>query len=389
MTDANRSEPGPTPAADWTPGQLENLRALDIALHRLWDVGRNVVLAWCPTPGGLEVLVVPHFLPGQLLLNDAAAARGGLAESIRTLIEGHKQLQPERLALLAGRLGLDCRHVELPQPRAVLQARVIEATVRRYSISYSRDRAVVLFDIVGFSRLAPLVQMIQINSLAFSINAAHDMLRRLAIDIEFARSTTGDGFYIWNRRGSVRANVNLYHLMHLVLADNAIAHTKMPDNLVPVLKTVFHVGGHYEFYQAEALHPSRYNYIVGDVTVDLARIMESARPGQVLVGDFEVPMPAGEDGGRTEPIDSVGFIERLQGSLDRLRDLDLSGERVQSMKCYLTGPRDDQGRYGITRYLIVDKHGMRRAAYNAKINIYREHGPPIYLGLQNRDLAGH
>ncbi len=112
------------------------------------------------------------------------------------------------------------------------------------------------------------------------------------IDISFARTTTtGDGFYNWNRDRSIQANINLYHFMHLVLADNAIARAKSSGNVTPLLRAAFHVGGHYEFYQSEGLNPAIYSYIVGDVTIELARLIERTVPGQVVVGDCDVPMP--------------------------------------------------------------------------------------------------
>ncbi len=112
------------------------------------------------------------------------------------------------------------------------------------------------------------------------------------IDISFARSTTGDGFYIWNRDRSIQANVNLYHFMHLVLADNAIAMSKSSASTTPRIRACFHLGSHYEFYQSEGLSPTIYSYIVGDVTIELARMIERALPGQILVGDFKMPPTA-------------------------------------------------------------------------------------------------
>ncbi len=84
----------------------------------------------------------------------------------------------------------------------------------------------------------------------------------------FARSSTGDGFYIWNRDLGATANANLYHLMHLVLADNAIARTKANGRTVPLLRAAFHVGSCYEFHQAEGLNPTVFSDIVGDAHGD-------------------------------------------------------------------------------------------------------------------------
>jgi hypothetical protein len=39
------------------------------------------------------------------------------------------------------------------------------------------------------------------------------------------------------------------------------------------------------------------------------------------------------------------------------------------------------------RYPVLDKHGLTRFVYNAKINIYwRRRKTPIYLGLQHKLL---
>ena len=102
--------------------------------------------------------------------------------------------------------------------------------IRRYGINYVASRAVTLFDIVGFSLLTPFEQMTQLNSLSYSLNSAHAKMLELDVSINFARSSSGDGFYIWNRDDGLEANVNLYHFMHIVLADNAIARSKPSPN---------------------------------------------------------------------------------------------------------------------------------------------------------------
>ncbi|MSO93628.1 MAG: hypothetical protein EXQ86_09560 [Rhodospirillales bacterium] len=270
-------------------------------------------------------------------------------------------------------------------PGADVSFDAIENLVKRYSISYVEDRAVALFDIVGFSLYSPLEQVTQLNSLAYSVNSAYSKMLSNKIDINFARTTTGDGFYIWNRDRSIQASMNLYHFMHLVLADNAIAMGKSKSNTTPLLRACFHVGGHYEFYQSEGLSPTVYSYIVGNVTIELARMIERAMPGQILVGDFWVPMPDWELGQVTK-IDSIGFIQRTQETLANLKGVVLSGDQVDSIKCYLTGEKRGDGQFAIKRYRIADKHGRTRNAYNAKVNIYRAHADPIFLGVQTRDL---
>ena len=229
--------------------------------------------------------------------------------------------------------------------------------------------------------------MTQLNSLSYSLNAAHSKLLNRKVNVNFARSSTGDGFYIWNRDIGVSANTNLYHLMHLVLADNAIARSKAQGRTVPLLRAAFHVGSCYEFHQAEGLNPTVFSDIVGDVTIELARMVERALPGQVLVGEFNAVL-AGDTPDTLLQLDSVAFIDYAQINLTQLNGLELSGEAIQSIKCYLTGEPAADGRFSIRRLTIQDKHGLSHNVFNAKINIYRDHAAPILLGIEDRVLRG-
>lgn len=362
-------------------------------------MGRNVILVWAPRDIGIEVLVLPNYAIAALAnrgnpkpyepQRNATNRRTRQDPSfIDDVISGPKLVDSERLHQISAELEFEAEHIDLPfTPGQDLSLKMIDSLVRRYSLSYVEDRAVALFDIVNFSLYSPLEQVTQLNSLAYSVNSAHSKLLQRKIDINFARSTTGDGFYIWNRDRSIQANVNLYHFMHLVLADNAIARAKATQqNAVPLLRACFDIGGHYEFYQSEGLSPTVYSYIVGEVTIELARMIDKAIPGQIMVGDFLVDMPDGESS-RPAKISSIEFIERTQETLAKLKGLVLSDDEIDSIQCYLTGQRRDDGVFGINRYVLQDKHGLTRHIYNAKVNIYRRQADPIYLGVQDKDLA--
>ncbi len=377
----------------------EHMAMLDRELHSLWKLGRNVILVWAPRDTGIEMLVLPNYAIAALTskgnhkpsdpIRDPQDRRSRQDDSfIDKVIGGPKFVALERLREIAGELSYDPHYVDLPfSPGEDIGLRTIDALVRRYSLSYIEDRAVALFDIVNFSLYSPLEQMTQLNSLAYSVNSAHSKLLQREIDINFARSTTGDGFYIWNRDRSIQANVNLYHFMHLVLADNAIARSKATQpNAVPLLRTCFDIGGHYEFYQSEGLSPTVYSYIVGEVTIELARMIDKAVPGQVMVRDFLVDMPDA-DTGEPELISSIEFIERTQETLSNLRGLVLSDDEIDSIRCYLTGQRNQDDSFDIERYRLEDKHGLTRHIYNAKVNIYHLQAEPIFLGVQDKDLA--
>src|SRR5690606_15046886 len=133
---------------------------------------------------------------------------------IRQLISGRRQMSREDFDGAASRLELTPTRIELPicmlRDEAMLQA--AEGLIKRYSMSHEPHRAVRLFGIADCSLFPPFGQASQQNSLSFSPYSAYGKLRRHNIDAHFARPTTGDGFYIWNRDVSPRGNLELYQL---------------------------------------------------------------------------------------------------------------------------------------------------------------------------------
>ena len=378
---------------------------IESQLRRVWSLGRNIILSWAAAPGGIMLLIIPHYQITKFVttyslvptfkpvyFGDRAVAGTASGKFVSGLLTGSRLVKPEQIASVANLMGVAPVHVPLSQPDvlAELSADIVDMLVKRYSMSYRTDCAVALFDIAKFSLYTPLEQMTLLNSLAYSLNSAHAKLLGQRYKVDFARSTTGDGFYIWNRDAGPESNKHLYHLMQLTLADNAIAlgHAR-GNNTAPKLKAAFHVGSCYEFYQYEALHPTPYNYIVGDVTIELARLIAGASPGQILVGDFRTKGEYhGGDGVSEAPVlTAPRFIQDLQDSLSNLRGVSLSGEAVESIRCYLTGPSLGNDSFDITRLRITDKHGLSRIAFNAKVNIYRETAQPIFLGLRHADLV--
>jgi hypothetical protein len=376
--------------------ERSNLIFLDRCLHELWGLGQNVILNWCLEGDGIALLVIPHYgvaaysmqaqVPGAAPAADAITGRPK-QDFFQALLSGRRSLTGAQMAKVSRLLGVDSMHIALREPlkNTPAQNEIIEKMVKRYSITYVPNRGVSLFDIVGFSLLSPFEQMMQLNSLSYSLNSAQSKLLSKRIGVDFSRTTTGDGFYIWNRNLTLEGNINLYHFMQLVLADNAIAHKKAQHNNVPRLRACFHVGSSYEFHQAEGLNPTLYNYIVGDVTVELARMIERALAGQILVGDFRTEMPADRHSG-TLPVDSVDFVDMATRTVGQLAGIELSGERVDAIRCYLTGPKLTNGEFTVRHIVINDKHGISRRVYNAKVNIYRHNAEPILLGIEDRVL---
>jgi hypothetical protein len=376
--------------------QRGNLIDLDRRLHAHWALGKNCILGWCPYESGILLLVVHHYA-----IANYAIASEGIAESrghadpdphafIMSMLTGSRQFSERQLRNAGRLLNTELIYQELRYPLrpSELECRIIDRLVQRYSISFVSNRAVALFDIVGFSLLSPFEQMTQLNSLSHSLNSAHSKMIDKKMDIDFARSSTGDGFYIWNRDLGNTANSHLYHFMHLALADNAIARRKAHGRTVPLLRACFHIGGCYEFYQADGLNPTINSDIVGDVTIELARMIERALPGQILVGEFQALPEPGEFEEHDAYLPSIEFVDFAQKNLAQLNGLKLSGDAIESIKCYLTGRAQPDGTFTIRKLVIHDKHGLSRNVFNAKINIYRSSGAPILLGIEDRLLRG-
>lgn len=364
---------------------------LDRQLYNHWGLGRNLLIAWCAYESGLLLLVVPHYAIADYTAGGSSAPQRDRQDFLEQLLTGSRHFSSRQISNAARLLGVEPVFISLRQPLAGSsdEAALLDQMIRRFGVSYVPSRAVALFDIVGFGLLQPFEQMTQLNSLAYSLNSAHSKMLSNQWRVNFAQSGTGDGFYIWNRDSGVEANTSLYHLMHLVLADNAIARRKARARTVPLLRACFHFGGCYEFHHAEGLNPTLCTQIVGDVTIELARMIERAMPGQILMGAFETDLPTTPDpAAERVHLNAVDFVDLAQGNLSRLSGLELSGEAIESIKCYLTGRPQADGTFTIRKLAINDKHGLTHNVFNAKVNIYRRAAAPILLGIEDRHLHG-
>jgi hypothetical protein len=367
---------------------------LEEALRQQWNLGQNILLCWCVDEYGMQALVVPHYYLSNFsssLNNTAPKDRLDALNGrfIRDMIASKRLMEQDEFESTARRLEIIPTEVHLPialtRDPALLD--VIEAMVKRYSITFVKNRAVLLFDIVNFSLAMPFEQASQLSSLSYSLNAAYNKLLKKNIKINFNRTTTGDGYYVWHKDTSPRANMELCQFMLLVLADNAIAQRKSSGNTVPLIRTGFHIGSHYEFYQVEGLNPSMSSYIVGDVTIELARMVDLAMPGQIFIGDFQISVPtSAREGAYLIDADSQHFVERAGKHMETLRGLELSGEQIESIHGYLTGETGSSAGQSVRRFRITDKHGRSRNVYNMRIHIHTRKGQPIFLGVQDSQL---
>jgi hypothetical protein len=343
-------------------------------LTEFCGLGRNSVVAWKPSASGIELIIAPKFL---ILAN---------AHKNDRIVVGQRRIEgPDFDALLeildARPIELDIGNLaELPGDHQVL--RRIEKLVRKHSIVQTPQRAAALFDIVNFSLLSAVEQVAQLNSLEYSISAARKRVADLRVNLDIARSNTGDGFYIWNHDNGLAADLGLYYVTILALCENALEREKGALGLAPVVRSCIHLGAHYSYHQMGQLTPTDHDYIVGELTITLARMCEVELPGQILLGDF-VRQP---DDGHERPIDTPKFVSEGARFFERLNGANLGGMKVGQIKTYLTGEQLDDDKFYIDKLNFKDKHDKLVSVFNAKANLYRLDGEPIFLGLQHAKL---
>ncbi|MDO8861469.1 hypothetical protein Q6D67_07120 [Haliea sp. E1-2-M8] len=369
--------------------QRGNLKSLEASLRKQWRLGQNIVLCWSADERGLLVIFVPHYFLGNYCARVGDGAGSDNEAFVRDLISGRRRKQRDELFAIAERLDVAPGFIKLAAPLVdeapVLNA--VEQLIKRYGLSYVSDRAVLLFDIAEFSLFTPFEQASQLNSLSYSFNSAYNKLQSKGIEVHFSRTTTGDGYYVWNRELGPAANRDLFLFMLLVVADNAVARAASHGNTVPVIRTAFHIGSHYELYQAEGVNPTVHSYIVGDVTIELARMVGEALPHQILVGHFESRLPADADHVTQMPgkVFSPVFIQHCSRALAGIAGVQFAGKVIADIRCHLSGSSAPGERRAARRFVIVDKHGLSRHAYNLEA-VLQLQDTSLALGLDESAL---
>jgi hypothetical protein len=360
--------------ADLPLPETAALRQLHTILFDLWRFGSNALVGWRPSRLGIEIITLPKVR----LFTDHGRHLPVFAEG--SLMEGRKLDEAARL--------LEVQPVELrletpigPGPGEIAPA-LVERMFRLFTVSKTLHRAVLLLDIVGFSKAGPEEQAAQLTTLEFSLNLAEEMARGHGLGVSFGRTTTGDGFYVWNERSGLRADIDFFcavAIFQILFA--ALRRTATTAATVPVLRLVLSIGSHFLYHQPRKDGSDGGAFIVGDVTIKVARLIGTAAPDQMLIGDFERPLGLGHKSCNTET-----FLSAVSERLASLKDLRVLGYRIDRISFYLTGPRESDGRHLPMLIRITDKHGFEHGCYNAKLNAFAEQGEPYYCGLQHADL---
>lgn len=353
------------------------LDQLETTLIKQWRLGQSILLCWAFDPSGLLTIVVPHYFLGNFTSPNSNVLDAEKNEVfVRQLISGSRFKAHDQIFEIASRLGVAPSFIKLDSelPTDDQTVSLIDEMVKRYSIGHTEHRAVALFDIADFSLFRPFEQASQLNSLSYSMNSAYSKLQGEGVEVNFARTTTGDGYYVWNRDLGPFPNVDLLTFFLLILIDNAVAREKSQIGTVPTLRSAFHIGSHYELSQAEGINPTVFSYIVGDVTIKLARIIDSVPPAGIHIGDFSGTLPDSER--------VVSAADFLRYSRDEI--LDMSGLRIDERR--LTDLSFEPWSAGQAQERVIevlDKHGLSQGVHNVAFTVELD-GQSLSLGMRNR-----
>lgn len=359
-----------------------NRTELENGLKRISGFGSTVIVGWRYVPDGLEFLHVSSYdLPR-------------VAKRFENLLHPARFLPDQGDWQLALKMG--CRATPLKLSFGINESAEIQQFVNdllgKFSVTAIDCRAVALFDMVSFSVHSPFEQITQINVLSNAIIRAANICKRAEMPIDVRLSTTGDGFYVWNNTTGLWADVALFCTTCLAIAHTQAARALAEPNTVPRIRACIGNGPHYEYYQTTGGSQERSSYIVGDVTIELARLIGSALENQLLISDASREL-AGEDlqwgqqFGVTS-IDAPGFAALAQEHLQKLKGTGIPGGKIGTIKTYLTGPRQSENSFAIRKYYVTDKHGLNHGCYNAKLNTVLEKGTELQYGRLDRDLEG-
>jgi class 3 adenylate cyclase len=353
----------------------EILGELNRTLFAVWRFGSNALVAWRPTATGLEILTVPKIRLFEV------------KDPPRRLFVGERRMGDKTFDELAELFQAHPLDVRLSQPVGVgpgsTPIALVESLFAPFAVTKTDQRAVLLLDIVGFSKLLPEQQASQLATLEFALNIAAETANAHAIKFDMRRSTTGDGFYVWNNRKGVDADVDLvlgYVLFAIFYA--ALKRTIASPLAVPVMRTALGLGSHYNYGQPERSGGSRNDFIVGDVTIQVARLIANCRADQILLGAFQR-----WDSDANIWLDEEQFIERVAQGLQKLVGLPVMGHRIERTALYLTGRRMPEGHFQRQKIRVVDKHGFEHFCFNMKLNAFLDGVEPYYCGLQHAELT--
>lgn len=355
---------------------------LDASLRRISSLGANVIVGWRFLPAGIKVVYVPSYdLPS-------------MAKAFPNLLRFNRriELESEFEAMVARGCGEETITILGAFDHGRETTRQINDAIRHFSVTQSDCRAVALFDIVSFSIHSPFEQITQVSVLSHYLRLAARRCQSLGMPVDLCMSTTGDGFYVWNADEGLDADVALFCVTMLCLAYSTAARDLAETQSVPRLRCAIHFGSHYEYFHSAGSSSNDGSFIIGDVTIDLARIISKAKQDQLLIGAYtrelgEADAEIRDTYGITR-IETPAFMAYAQQQFAKFVGLPIPGGKIEDVKAYLTGPQAMENAFSIKKYYVTDKHGLEHPCYNGKFNVRVTNGTGVYFGLRQQDLEG-
>lgn len=351
------------------------------AVQSVWRFGANFIVGWNKTGTGIRlVYLADHSLPK-------------VAKTHPRVLESRMYIDTEEA--LNSLLAAGCRQVELalkdPVPEGRLAERKIDELLGRYSATFCPNRAAALYDIVNFSIHSGLEQIALINSLSHNLVSAAAYCADLGMPIDASLSTTGDGFYIWNRNQGLAADVALYAATILTLAKCSGARKDETRDVAPQVKCCFHIGSEVEYFQTSGTGQELTAFIVGDLTISLARMIAATVPKQFVIGSFKRELDQGDaDWSRaigSDVVDTHAFLALAQMELVKLIDAPIPGGTIETISNFLTGHKITDREFAVKKYQVVDKHGVRHRCFNSRLNIETSSGDTFSAGVLDDELS--
>src|SRR5437016_13190015 len=192
----------PAPANLALEDVRRNIGVVDECLQDLWNLGENIFLAWTSRGERTLLLALPYYLLAEYV-SGARPIKGEPRpeEYIGGLISGSKHLAADELQGVADKLGVAPQSVKLPfRPDDGVGRDLMSALVQRYGLAYTRNRPVLLVDIVGFSLFPAMEQVVLLQSLSHSVNSAYSKLAARNFRINFAQHDRRRVLYLEPRR---------------------------------------------------------------------------------------------------------------------------------------------------------------------------------------------
>jgi hypothetical protein len=352
------------------------LLAIDRRMVELWREGAWFLAGWMLEKADLVVAMAPIVDLPQLADNEPALLRGDPMDA-QALIKVAKRAKLRVETIAAGGWWTT----------PALKSALVQS-VQRYAIRRSTCHAMGRIEIDGFAALSTAEQIAQFATLSHSINIAARRIADRGSEIDLGRAATPAGYRLWNRRQGYRADIELFCLMALALAENGLARAR-DARTAPVVKAAFAVAAGWEFSLPRGgPSPIIQNDVLGEVCEQVAMLVDTAAPRQILIGAFDRPMVEGPPafGNIYKSIDAPRFVNFTQRRLQDFDNVLLGAEKVASLKLYLTGDEIGPGTFDVKSFRYPVSADTTIEAFNCKFNIHRPEQPPLYFGLQHQDV---